>query len=295
MRHDEVGQATLINILLRSYIAHKEFEAARALLSKVNFPESASTPQLVRFLYYTGRTKAVLLEYSAAHSALLQASRKAPSGPSAGAVQTAITAFLVTVELLMGDIPARHIFSTAALEPYAAITRSMRNGSLSGFMVALNSHAPAFRKAGTLTLLGRLEANVIRTGLRRVASAYSAISFGDIATRLSLGSAEEAEFMCAKAVRDGVLDATLDHDAGLLVCQPRRNVYCTREPHEAFHRRITFCLDVHNDAVQAMRYPHKAVRTDLESAEAKIAREQEEEALQLFMSGGGEDEEDDEM
>jgi 26S proteasome regulatory subunit N3 len=284
-----------VNLLLRSYIAHKEFEAARALLSKVHFPEAASTTQLVRFLYYTGRVKAVQLEYSAAHSALLQASRKAPSG--AHAIQTAITAFLVTVELLMGDIPERTLFARAplTLHPYMAVTRSMRNGNLGEFWGAMASHAPVFAATGTLTLLRRLEANVIRTGLRRVAAAYSTISFQDIARRLNLGGGEEAEFMCAKAVKDGVLDAVLDHTLGVLVCQPRRNVYCTREPQEAFHRRITFCLDVHNEAVQAMRYRPRAVRSDLESAEAKIAREKEEEALEEFMKMEGEEEEDDEM
>lgn len=33
------------------------------------------------------------------------------------------------------------------------------------------------------------------------------------------------------------------------------DLYGTQEPMRAFHRRIVFCLDVHNDAVKSMRYP----------------------------------------
>jgi Proteasome regulatory subunit C-terminal len=32
------------------------------------------------------------------------------------------------------------------------------------------------------------------------------------------------------------------------------DIYSTQEPHSAFHRRITFCLDIHNEAVKAMRF-----------------------------------------
>ena len=34
-------------------------------------------------------------------------------------------------------------------------------------------------------------------------------------------------------------------------------MYSTNEPQNAFHVRIAFCLDTHNEAVKAMRYPPK--------------------------------------
>lgn len=53
-----------------------------------------------------------------------------------------------------------------------------------------------------------------------------------------------------QAIRDGVVDAVLDHDAGAMVSVERTGVYGTREPTDAFHRRIAFCLDVYNEAVK---------------------------------------------
>jgi 26S proteasome regulatory subunit N3 len=43
-------------------------------------------------------------------------------------------------------------------------------------------------------------------------------------------------------------------------------VYATKEPAEAFHRRITYCLTTQNDAVRGMRYPSDAFKKQLEAS-----------------------------
>lgn len=63
-----------------------------------------------------------------------------------------------------------------------------------------------------LTLILRLRHNVIKTGIRRISIAYSKVSLSDIAEQLALDSPEDAEFIVAKAIRDGVIDATIDHN-----------------------------------------------------------------------------------
>lgn len=47
-----------------------------------------------------------------------------------------------------------------------------------------------------------------------------------------------------------MVDGALDHEGGALVSREASNVYATREPQEAFHKRIRFCLDVHVEAVR---------------------------------------------
>ena len=62
--------------------------------------------------------------------------------------------------------------------------------------------------------------------------------------------------MCAKAIKDGVIDALVDHEQGFLQSCEVSDVYATSlEPQQAFHKRITFCLDVHNEAVKSLRFP----------------------------------------
>ena len=73
--------------------------------------------------------------------------------------------------------------------------------------------------------------------------------------RLHLDSAASAEFVCAKAIKDGVIDAVIDHDNQQIRSKGVADVYSTNEPQKAFHRRIVFCLDVRNEAVKAMQYP----------------------------------------
>ena len=83
----------------------------------------------------------------------------------------------------------------------------------------------------------------------------------------------------AQAIRDGVIDATVDHAGGILVSNEAHDVYSTLEPRAAFHKRITFCLNIHNDAVKAMSYPPDAHKDELPDAEAIKERQREEQEL----------------
>ena len=64
-------------------------------------------------------------------------------------------------------------------------------------------------------MIKRLTQNVIKTGLRRINSSYSKIHFSDVARKLSLKEGSNIEFIIAKAIRDGVLNAK--HKARLAV------------------------------------------------------------------------------
>ena len=84
------------------------------------------------------------------------------------------------------------------------------------------------------------------------------------------------------------------------------DTYATTDPQQAFHKRITFCMDVHNEAVkvclplrmailfvfhswvlfcclflfsQSMQYPPDAYKKDLETAEERAEREKTEEEI----------------
>ena len=96
-----------------------------------------------------------------------------------------------------------------------------------------------------------------------------------------------------QAIRDDVIEAELDHAAGTLTSREAANVYATREPQDAFARRIGFLLDVHAEAVRDMRYPPGAHREDLETAEQRREREKEEAAFAAAVEDGEVDEGDD--
>ncbi|GBF97272.1 26S proteasome non-ATPase regulatory subunit 3 [Raphidocelis subcapitata] len=168
------------------------------------------------------------------------------------------------VRLLLGEIPERAEFSApgmrAALAPYFELTTAVRSGDLGTFRSVTERYAPAFDADRTSNLISRLHHNVIRTGLHRINLAYSRISLKDIASKLALPSAEDAEFIAAKAIRDGGLAARIDRAGGSLASAEVADVYSTAEPQAAFHARIAFCLDIHNEAVKAMRFDADAHR-----------------------------------
>jgi 26S proteasome regulatory subunit N3 len=121
---------------------------------------------------------------------------------------------------------------------------------LANFQDALTRHAALFRHDATHTLIVRLRHNVIKTALRTISLAYSRIPLSDICTKLHLDSEEEAEYIVAKAIRDGVIEASLDHEKGFMKSRVREDVYETAEPSRAFHERISFCLQLHNQSVK---------------------------------------------
>lgn len=270
LRNDFEGQAVLLNCLLRIYLHYNLYEQASKLVSKSVFPEAAANNEFARFLYYLGRIKAIQLEYSEARKNLLQAIRKAPQQKALGFKQI-VQKLAITVELLLGDIPDRAIFREPTLRrcllPYFQLTQAVRTGNLQRFNEVLENFGAKFQSDHTYTLIIRLRHNVIKTGVRMINLSYSRIHLKDVATKLMLDNPEDAEYIAAKAIRDGVIEATLDHDRNYIQSKETTDVYCTSEPLSAFHQRIAFCLDIHNQSVKAMRFPPKSYNKDLESAE----------------------------
>lgn len=206
---------------------------------------------------------AVQLDYGDAYGKLLQSIRKAPQNTAAGFRRT-VQKLMVIVQLLMGEMPERTVFNQPeyrkALAPYLQLTKAVRAGDLKHFNTVVEANKAAFKADSTFTLVVRLSHNVIKAGLRRINVSYSRISLNDICAKLQLESTRSAEFICAKAIRDGVIDAVLDHENGWMQSNETTNAYSTIEPQKAFHKRIEFCLDVHNEAVKAMRYPADAYK-----------------------------------
>lgn len=254
LRKDQDTQVTVTTLLLRNYLSTSHINQADLLIQHSQFPPAASNNQIARYLYYLGRIRAIQLSYTEAHEHLVGATRKSPSSRSAGGFYQASTKLLIIVELLMGDIPERAMFRQPSLEralqPYLQLVQTVRVGDLEKFLSIVATHNETFRKDGTYTLILRLRQNVIKTGIRMMSLSYARISLRDICLRLGLPSEETAEYIVAKAIRDGVIEATIDHENGYMKSKESGDVYATREPGEAFHDRIRACLDLHDESVK---------------------------------------------
>ena len=254
LRKDPDTQAMVTTLLLRNYLSTSHIAQADLLVSHSPFPASASNNQVARFLYYLGRIRAIQLAYTDAHEHLTGATRKTSSSVSAAGFYQAATKLLIVVELLMGDIPDRAIFRQPPLEralrPYFVLVQAVRVGDMDAFLRTVSDDTATFRRDGTYTLILRLRQNVIKTGIRIMSLSYSRISLRDICQRLGLENEESAEYIVAKAIRDGVIEATLDHERGFMKSKEVGDVYATREPGEAFHDRIRASLGLHDESVK---------------------------------------------
>lgn len=177
----------------------------------------------------------------------------------------------------MGIIPERSVFKQPLLEkslaPYFEVARAVRIGDIVQFNDTIKKHSAILKKDGMYTLVFRLRQNVIKTGIRTISLSYSKISLKDICIKLQLDSEESTEHIIAKAIRDGVIDATIDHERGFMQSNEVLDVYSTSQPQESFHDRIKFCIGLHNDSVKAMRYMMNSLNADLKNAEKARNRE----------------------
>jgi 26S proteasome regulatory subunit N3 len=295
LRKDADTQAAVTVLLLRNYISTADITQADLLIAQTQFPSAASNNQVCRYLYYLGRIRAIQLSYTQAHEHLTSATRKSPTTPTAAGFYQQATKLLVVVNLLMGDIPERSLFRQpnleAALHPYFKLVQAVRVGDLQAFVKCVETFSAVFKKDGTYTLILRLRQNVIKTGVRMLSLSYSRISLRDICTRLGVDSEESAEYITAKAIRDGVIEASLDHAQGHMVTVPQRDAYSTTEPSEAFHARISALLAMRDECVMAMRYPMHKHRQEI--AEATKARERERELAKEIAEGDVDAEDED--
>jgi 26S proteasome regulatory subunit N3 len=305
LRKDQDIQAAVTTLLLRNYLLTSHITQADLLISHTKFPTTAANNQYARYLYYLGRIRAIQLSYTEAHEHLTGASRKSPTSYKASGFYQASTKLLIVVELLMGDIPDRAIFRQPSLEkslqPYLQLVQAVSSGDVSGFQNLVQRYNSTFRKDDTYTLILRLRQNVIRTGIRMMSLSYARISLRDMCLRLGLDSEESAEYIVAKAIRDGVIEASLDHERGFMKSKEVGDVYATREPGDVFHERIQACLALHDESVkvcstpfdclpfpllttpQAMRFPMNQHRLELKNAQE--ARERERELAKEIVEG----------
>jgi 26S proteasome regulatory subunit N3 len=294
LRHDNIGQAVLINLLLRNYLADNLVEQASKLLTKTPV-DFKSNSQLARYYYYKGRIKSIQLDYSDAYNCLMTAIRKAPTSSAKG-FRVAAYKLAIIVQLLMGEIPERNVFTQpqlrAALKPYFELTKQVRVGELLKFRDTVEKYADVYKRDKTYTLIQRIRQNVIRTGLKKISLSYSRISFSDISQKLHFDNVEDVECIVAKAIRDGIIDATIDHKGGFIKSKETVDVYSTTEPADAFHKRITLCLQTHDEAVKAMRFPPDANKQKQQLLEAEERRKRQEELAEELERTDDDDEDE---
>merc|ERR1711963_1089066 len=96
------------------------------------------------------------------------------------------------------------------LKPYYALAEVSHQGNVKNFTAVYQRHETVFERDRTNLLIQRLRNTVIKTGLRKINVAYSRIGLLEISERLGLNSVEDAQWVVAKAIRDGVIEATLD-------------------------------------------------------------------------------------
>merc|ERR1719433_2653342 len=299
LNHNEPCQAVITNLILQKYIEDNLISQAAKFSTKANIPERSDPYQIARYSYYVGRINIVQLQYGDALQMFRTALRKAPQKGAIGFKQI-VTKYFVVTQLLMGDIPERSIFRqeglTHSLKPYFQLTQAVRVGDMKLFDESIDEFSDRFNNDGVYMLITRLRHNVIKAALRKISVSYSRIHLDDVAKKLNLNSALEAEYIVAKAIKDGVIDALIDHNKQQMLSTEVASIYSTVNPQHMLDNRIHYCLQLHQNCVRAFRYKEeeeeKPDKKKEEEEEGKDIAEIVDEVLKRLEKGDDEDGDD---
>ncbi|KAE8690689.1 putative 26S proteasome non-ATPase regulatory subunit 3 [Hibiscus syriacus] len=116
---------------------------------------------------------------------------------------------------------------------YGFVVVAVRIGHLELFRYVAEKFSSTFNSDRTNNLIVRMQHNVIQTGLCNISISYSRISLADVAKKLRLDSVADAESIVAMKIRDGSIDATLDHSNGCMLSKETGYIYSTTVPQMA--------------------------------------------------------------
>ena len=277
---DFISQVTLINCIIRYYLNNKNIDMARSFISKTKFTENISTYEDSRYLFYIGKIEAIQMNYSESYTHLSNSFRKAPEKTGDG-FKNLVNKYLILVQLLMGEIPdikslmkSNRVVDFEEFQPYLLMLKIVRQGNLDEFKKGISGFEQKFKKDGTLNLVQRIRHVVIKAGLRKINLSYSRISIKDITEKLKLENEKETEYIIAKAIRDGVFLASINHEEGYIQSKEIKDIYSTFEPQRSYQSRILFLNNIFVESQKSMKYSlqqeqakKEAKNTELEEAE----------------------------
>ena len=278
---DSISQVTLINCIIRYYLNNKNVEMARSFISKTKYIENISTYEDARYLFYIGKIEAIQMNYSDSYTHLSSSFRKAPEKTGQG-FKNLVNKYLILVQLLMGEIPdikslmkSNNVKDFEEFKPYLLLLKIVRHGNLEEFKKGIEIYEFNFKKDGTFNLVQRIRQVVIKAGLRKINLSYSRISIKDITEKLKLENEKEAEYIIAKAIRDGVFLATINHDEGYVQSKEIKDIYSTFEPQKSYQSRILFLNNIFVESQKSMKYSSQQEKAKKEAKDHELEEEDE--------------------
>ena len=276
---DYISQVTLINCIIRYYLNNKNVEMARSFISKTKYIENISSYEDARYLFYIGKIEAIQMNYSDSYTHLSSSFRKAPEKTAQG-FKNLVNKYLILVQLLMGEIPdmkglmkTNRVVDYEEFKPYLLLLKIVRQGNLDEFKKGMSIYEYNFKKDGTLNLVQRMRQVVIKAGLRKINLSYSRISIKDITEKLKLENEKETEYIVAKAIRDCVFLATINHDKKYVQSKEIKDIYSTFEPQKSYQSRILFLNNIFVESQRSMKYSSKQEQAKKEAKNRELEEE----------------------
>ncbi|KII73454.1 putative 26S proteasome non-ATPase regulatory subunit 3 [Thelohanellus kitauei] len=258
--HYEESCATLINLILRSYINNSLWSQAESFSCKCKIPENASNAQQARFSYYCGMISLVHCRYREAVHKFSEAFTCSQNLNAIGLKQACVRSILIS-KLLLGEYPDRKLFVNdcyfKGIVPYFDLIKAVKLGSNKLFTAYITENSSYYIRDRTAEIVMRLHHNVLQAALVKLSLSYSSISLVDIAKKIQL-EGNDVEFVVAKAIKENIIRAEIDHCKGIVNFTPSDDYYHTNKSLKMLQSRSAHCQMLYRKFIMAMTYPKSA-------------------------------------
>lgn len=260
LNYSQMGKTALQ--IVRFYIKQSHYAQAQMFIENTTFPQADQIDALTfnYYKYYMALINAIFLQYDQSLSTLQLIVRSGEEDITPFHIH--VYRLYIIVSLLTGTIPERSLFSIPLvlnnLQPsYLALTQAVRRGDTAAYkaIIAVQENVDDFINDNTYNLILRLQPTILRAGLKRIISVYSAISLQRIGELLSI-SDEDVHSIVAKAISDQVITATID-ESNIVHSISTTPQYASADPQIDLVNRINTVMNLRQQCQQSLRFPDR--------------------------------------
>merc|ERR1719263_96603 len=128
------------------------------------------------------------------------------------------------------------------------------------FQEFMNQFINQFLEDKTYMLITRLSHNVIKTTLRKITLTYSRITIKEVSKKLNINNMLETEYVISKAIRDGIMNAFIDHEQQIMTSKNHISNCLIVDPQSQLDKRIKFCLQLHRQCLKSLSYSDTEIK-----------------------------------
>lgn len=209
------------------------------------------------YYYYGGMVYLAVKEFEKALF-FFQVAVTTPSMVLSQIMLEAYKKYILLSVLLTGKVDALPKYTSAVvaryLKPlstaYTELAETYNKYDSDELRIVANEHQQTFQNDNNVGIVKQVIASLIKKRIQKLTKTFLTLSLDDMATRVKLRDAEEAEKYLLEMIEDGIIFATIDQQAGMVSFHNNPDRHNTNTVLEKIHGKMEKCIALNEQLIQ---------------------------------------------